>query len=84
MTILIKKCFSLTVATLLLGAASANSVLADDSGNWVQEGPHLMLLMPSSASLAGMNNNPNVPGPYVMWGETPMRHIMVPVGERDK
>jgi hypothetical protein len=56
----------------------------DDSGNWVQEGPHLMLLMPSSASLTGMNNNPNVPGPYVMWGETPMRHIMVPVGERDK
>ncbi|MBT8095923.1 MAG: hypothetical protein KJO19_02745 [Woeseia sp.] len=56
----------------------------DDSGHWVQEGPHLMLLMPSSASLSGMNNDPNVAGPYVMWGETPMRHVMVPVGARDR
>lgn len=55
----------------------------DDSGNWVQEGPHLMLLLPESVPLTGVNNNPNIPGPYVMWGETPLRHIMVPVGERD-
>jgi hypothetical protein len=56
----------------------------DDSGHWVQEGPHLMLLLPTSVPLAGMNDDPNVPGPYVMWGETPLRHIMVPVGPRDK
>jgi len=56
----------------------------DDSGHWVQEGPHLMLLMPANVSLAGMSDDPNVPGPYVMWGETPMRHIMVPVGARKK
>ena len=55
----------------------------DDSGHWVQEGPHLMLLMPANVSLAGMSDDPNVPGPYVMWGETPMRHIMVPVGARE-
>lgn len=55
----------------------------DDSGHWVQEGPHLMLLMPTNVALAGMNDDPNVPGPYVMWGGTPMRHIMVPVGPRD-
>ena len=56
----------------------------DDSGHWVQEGPHLMLLMPTSVSLEGMNNDPYVPGPYVMWGETPLRHIMVPVGPREE
>lgn len=56
----------------------------DDSGHWVQEGPHLMLLMPTNVSLDGMNDNPNVPGPYVMWGKTPLRHIMVPVGPREK
>lgn len=55
----------------------------DDSGNWVQEGPHLMLLLPASMSLDGMNDDPHAGGPYVMWGKTPMRHIMVPVGERD-
>ena len=55
----------------------------DESGHWVQEGPHLMLLMPTNVSLAGMNDDPNVPGAYVMWGGTPMRHIMVPVGPRD-
>ncbi|MGB5347452.1 MAG: hypothetical protein WBN23_14900 [Woeseia sp.] len=56
----------------------------DDSGHWVQEGPHLMLLLPSNVSLAGVNDDPNVAGPYVMWGKTPMRHVMVPVGARDK
>ncbi len=56
----------------------------DDSGHWVQEGPHLMLLMPANVSFAEMSDDPNVPGPYVMWGKTPMRHIMVPVGPRQK
>jgi len=56
----------------------------DDSGHWVQEGPHLMLLMPTDVSLAGMSDDPNAAGPYVMWGGTPMRHIMVPVGPREK
>ena len=56
----------------------------DDSGHWVQEGPHLMLLLPESMPLDGMNDDPSVAGPYVMWGGTPMRHIMVPVGAREK
>ncbi len=55
----------------------------DDSGHWVQEGPHLMLLLPSSVSLEGMNDDPYTAGPYVMWGGTPLRHIMVPVGPRE-
>ena len=56
----------------------------DDSGNWVQEGPHLMLLLPASVSLAEASDDPHAPGPYVMWGKTPLRHIMVPVGPREK
>ncbi|MGB5737896.1 MAG: hypothetical protein WBM54_01000 [Woeseia sp.] len=55
----------------------------DDSGHWVQEGPHLMLLLPANMSVDGMNDNPNGTGPYVMWGKTPMRHVMVPVGARE-
>ena len=53
----------------------------NDGGVWVQEGPHLMLLMPTSMSLEGMNHDPFAGGPYVMWGGTPLQHIMVPVSD---
>ena len=53
----------------------------NDGGVWVQEGPHLMLLMPSSM-LENANRDPHAGGPYVMWGDTPLLHVMVPVGDR--
>ena len=52
----------------------------NDGGVWVQEGPHIMLLMPTSMSLEHLNHDPHAGGPYVMWGGTPMQHVMVPVG----
>ena len=55
----------------------------NDGGVWVQEGPHLMLLMPASV-VEGMNRDPSAGGPYVMWGDTPLVHVMVPVGERSE
>jgi len=55
----------------------------DDGGVWVQEGPHLMLLLPSGM-LDGVNRDPSAGGPYVMWGDTPLVHVMVPVGERSE
>ncbi len=55
----------------------------NDGGVWVQEGPHLMLLMPSGM-LDGVNRDPSDGGPYVMWGDTPLVHVMVPVGERSE
>jgi hypothetical protein len=51
-----------------------------DGGVWVQEGPHLMLLIPSDSLLEGMNRDPAAGGPYVMWGDTPLKHVMVPLG----
>jgi len=54
----------------------------NDGGVWVQEGPHLMLLMPQSA-LADLPRDPFVGGPYVMWDNTPMVHVMVPIGESE-
>jgi hypothetical protein len=56
----------------------------NDGGVWVQEGPHLMLLLPSSMSLENINHDPFAGGPYVMWGGTPMEHIMVPAGDNTK
>lgn len=56
----------------------------DDGGVWVQEGPHLMLLMPSSDALQGLNRDPYAGGPYVMWGDTPLVHIMVPIDAKER
>ncbi|MFT5483043.1 MAG: hypothetical protein ACI9GW_001698 [Halieaceae bacterium] len=50
-------------------------------GTWIKEGPHLMLLLPKSA-VDGLSTTPTVPGPYVMWGDTPMFHLMVPIADR--
>ena len=45
---------------------------------WVQEGPHLMLIVPK-AMLQGLSTDPFNGGPYVMWKDTPYAHIMVPI-----
>ena len=51
----------------------------DESKNtWVQEGPHLMLLVPQSL-FGALPTNPYVGGPYVMWQDSQYAHIMVPL-----
>ena len=47
---------------------------------WVQEGPHLMVIVPDRKLLAGVSDDPYNGGPYVMWKDTPYVHIMVPLG----
>lgn len=49
---------------------------------WVVEGPHVMVIMPDSADLAGLPTTPSADGPYVMWPDSPYAHIMWPVAER--
>ena len=44
---------------------------------WVQEGPHLMIIVPKDL-LKGLSDNPRNGGPYVMWKDNPYAHIMVP------
>jgi hypothetical protein len=51
---------------------------------WVQEGPHLMVLVPDAKMLEGLSDDPKSGGPYVMWKGTTYAHIMVPVGPRQK
>jgi len=55
-----------------------------DGGMWIQEGPHIMLLMPNVSMLAALPRDPWAGGPYVMWDNTPLVHVMVPVADRDK
>lgn len=54
----------------------------DPGETWVQEGPHLMIIVPDPKMLAGISDDPNNGGPYVMWKGTPYAHIMVPIGPR--
>ena len=54
-----------------------------DAGEvWVQEGPHLMLIVPDLAQLEGLPDDPNAGGPYLMWKGTPYAHVMIPVAPR--
>jgi hypothetical protein len=50
---------------------------ADD---YVEVGPHLMIVVPREL-LQGISDDPSKGGPFVMWGDTPYAHIMVPIAE---
>jgi len=51
----------------------------NDGGVWVQEGPHVMMLMPTIDMMADLPRDPFNGGPYVMFDKTPLAHVMVPV-----
>ena len=53
-------------------------------GLWDQEGPHLMILYPASVDISHLPRNPSAGGPYVMWDETPLVHVMAPLTDRDR
>ena len=74
----------LGVSYMLMGDANVNNddpaaTDPNDGGTWIQEGPHLMLLMPSTDMMEGMSRDPYSGGPYVMWDKTPLVHVMVPI-----
>ena len=46
--------------------------------DYTETGPHLMIVVPREM-LAGLTDDPSSGGPYVMWGDTPYAHIMIPV-----
>ena len=71
------------ISYMLQGDAmvSNSSPYATDKNNgdvWVQEGAHLMIIVPKEM-LKGLSDDPFNGGPYVMWKDTPYAHIMVPV-----
>jgi len=48
--------------------------------DYTETGPHLMIIVPKEM-LQGITTDPSSGGPYVMWGDTPYAHIMVPVAD---
>lgn len=51
--------------------------------DYVETGPHMMIIVPKQM-LKGITSDPSGGGPYVMWGETPYAHIMIPVALEGK
>ena len=51
-------------------------------GDFVKEGPHLMMIMPDKEVLNSLSTDPNDPV-YVMWKDTPYAHIMVKIAADD-
>lgn len=71
------------IAYMLAGDGGASNITPNAKGptadnQWVVEGPHLMIIVPDNAALAGISTDPENGGPYVMWKDTPYAHIMVP------
>ena len=63
-----------------VAAVAADPQSADD---YVETGPHMMIVVPKEM-LKGITSDPSQGGPYVMWGETPFAHIMIPVALEGK
>jgi hypothetical protein len=51
----------------------------DDNERKRTDVPHLMILVPDDLMLAGLSNDPDNGGPWVMWRGTPYAHIMAPM-----
>jgi hypothetical protein len=70
-----------------VGAGSSNSDPyhpdPKNAEDYTETGPHVMIVVPKPM-LEGLTRDPKSGGPYVMWGDTPYAHIMVPVGEKKK
>jgi hypothetical protein len=43
----------------------------------------MMIVVPKEM-LEGITSDPSQGGPYIMWGETPFAHIMIPVALEGK
>lgn len=50
---------------------------------WVVTGPHLMVIVPDPALLEGIPSDPMTGGPYVMWRDHPLVHVMIPVDDAE-
>lgn len=72
------------IAYMLAGDGGASNIDPYAEGEtadnqWVQEGPHLMVIVPDQSVLDSLPTDPYNGGPYVMWKGTDFAHIMVPV-----
>jgi hypothetical protein len=61
------------------GGPFATAVTPDNQ--WVESGPHVMIIVPDPTELEGYSTDPKSGLPWVMWSGTPWAHIMAPVSD---
>jgi hypothetical protein len=76
---------SFGLAYMLRGGADASNTdpFATEPAageDWVNVGPHVMIVVPDPTMLESMTDDPETGGPWVMWKGTPYAHVMVPLG----
>lgn len=49
--------------------------------HWMSTSPYMMVVLPAEVDLSGISTDEHSVSPFVMWSDTPYRHIMVPVGD---
>ncbi len=49
--------------------------------DYIETAPHLMIVVPKEM-LEGITDDPSSGGPWVMWGDTPYAHLMVPIADK--
>ena len=74
------------LAYMLQGGSDASNTdpfaTEPEAGNeWMNSGPHIMLLMPEDLAQSGFSPDFQSGGPWIMWAGTPYEHLMVPVAE---
>ena len=70
-------------ATIIVMDASNTDPYAtgpSPGGAWVDTGPHVMIVGPAAARMAGYPRGvqPDTTQPYVMWAGTSYEHLMIP------
>lgn len=78
------KISSLGISYMLVGDEGASNVDPYAKGpakdnHWIEEGPHIMIIVPDESLISDISTDPHNGGPYVMWKGTPYVHVMVPV-----
>lgn len=63
-----------------IGVSNSDPFASDPHvhGDFVKEGPHLMIIIPDKEILSSLSTDPSDPV-YVMWKDTPYAHIMVKI-----
>ncbi len=56
-----------------INATGVSYMLASDP-------PHIMVIVPEEGGLEGLNAEPGDGKAWVMWGDLPGRHVMIPIG----
>ena len=80
---------TLGLAYMLAGGSDASNTdpfaTEPASGDdWIDSGPHIMILLPDMSRADNLPTDPTNGGPYVMWKNTPYAHIMMPVMSHEK